>query len=347
MGMGSDINRNIREWMERYQVTGLSMARIQEGHIRMTEGYGILEAGTDRRVTSHSMFNACSISKFVTSMLVLKLADQGIVDIDEDVNVKLSSWKVPESECTQHHKVTLRTLLSHQSGILDPENSFGVWNSVQGSPSVVELLEGRSAYCREAINVTYEPGSEFAYSDTGFCIIQQVIEDVSGKPFQVLLDELIFAPLHIRNSKMNPSSYKSMNGQLSCGHHKNGRLVEGKYPMYPYPAASGLWTTPADLAVLVIELMNSLKSKSILGISEGKAKEWITPQGGRDWTGLGVFLDGSEQEVEISSLGWGVGFQCLLTAKPYQGKGSIIMTNIDSGVHQSKGIIGEILRSLE
>lgn len=129
--------------------------------------------------------------------------------------------------------------------------------------------------------------------------------------------------------------------------NKNGAIVEGKYPIYPYPTASGLWTTPSDLATLVIELMNALKGESKIGLSASKAKEMINSQGCKEWTGLGVFLDGSEKNLEISSLGWGKGFQCMVTAYPYLGTGFVIMTNTDLGVNQMKGIIGEVYHSLE
>ncbi len=133
---------------------------------------------------------------------------------------------------------------------------------------------------------------------------------------------------------------------FSCGHNKNGELVDGKYPIYPYPAASGLWTTSLNLAELVLELMNAVKGESKIGISESLAKEMITPQRGKSWTGLGVFLESSEKELEITSLGWGVGFQCMMVAFPYLEKGAVIMTNAELGVHQLEGIIGEIYKSL-
>lgn len=340
------LNINIYERMEHYNVPGLSIALINDGQISMTEGFGVLETGTHNKVNNNSIFNACSISKFVTSLLVLKLTEQGFLDLDEDVNNRLTSWKVPDNEFTQSKKVTLRTLLSHQSGVIEPEGSFSELDSNQGIPTMVELLEGRTSYCKESIKVKYEPGSDFLYSDAGFCIIQQLIEDVSGKPFEVVMDELVFKPLNMKNSTIKQSLPKEIREELSSGHNKNGNIVDGKYPIYPYPAASGLWTTPSDLAVLVIELMNSLKSKSKMRLTESKVKELITSQGCKEWTGLGVFLDGSEQDIEIASLGWGVGFQCMMVAYPYLETGAVIMTNIDLGVHQLKGIIGEIFDSL-
>jgi len=61
--------------------------------------------------------------------------------------------------------------------------------------------------------------------------------------------------------------------------------------------------------------------------------------------GLGVFLDGAGEQLEISSLGWGVGYQCMLVAYPHLDKGFVAMINTDTGVHQMQGLLGEIYRS--
>jgi len=341
-----ELNINMNERMEHYNVSGLSMAIINNGLISMTECFGVLETGTNNKVNIDSIFNACSISKFVTAMLVLTLTEQGILDLDDDVNHSLNSWKVPDNEFMHSKKVTLRTLLSHQSGVIDPEGSFSELSSTQGIPTMVEILEGRTPYCKEPIIIKYEPGSDFQYTDAGFCIIQQLIEDVIGKPFGETMQEFVFEPLHMRNSIFKQSIPAEISDEFCCGHNKNGTIVDDKYPIYPYPAACGLWTTSSDLAILVIELIDSLKGESKLGLSESRVKELITSQGCKEWTGLGVFVNGSEQVVEISSLGWGVGFQCMMVLYPYLETGTIIMTNTDLGVHQLKGIIGDILNAL-
>lgn len=336
-------NIDINERMRHYNVTGLSIALISNSQISKTKCFGVREAGTEKIVGDNSIFNACSISKFLTTILVLKLNEQGIIDLDEDVNERITSWKVPNSEFTHNKKVTLRSLLSHQSGIIDPEGSFSELESSEGIPTMSEILQGKTSYCKESIEVKYIPDSHFQYSDAGFCIIQQLIEDVSGKPISVLINELIFKPLNMKNSTFEPVDKV---GQLSSGHNKDGYVVDGNYPIYPYTAAAGLWTTPSDLAILLIELMNSLKGESKIGLSASKTKEMISSQGCKEWIGLGLFLDSSEQAIEISSLGWGVGFQSMMIAYPYLETGAVIMTNTDLGVHQLKGIIGDIYNSL-
>ncbi|MGM9985682.1 MAG: serine hydrolase domain-containing protein, partial [Bacillaceae bacterium] len=180
------------------------------------------------------------------------------------------------------------------------------------------------------------------YSDTGFCIIQLLIEDVTGKPFEEVVNEHIFQPLHMENSTFELPTSETAKKNFACGHNKVGELVNEKYVIYPYSAAAGLWTTPSDLALLVIELMNAIKGKSKLEVSSSKAIKLIHPQGCKEWTGLGVFLDKNDKGIEISSLGWGVGYQCMMVASPYLETGLVIMTNTDLGVHQLEGIIGEI-----
>jgi CubicO group peptidase (beta-lactamase class C family) len=140
-------NIDIYERMKLYNVPGLSVALIKSGNLGLTKGFRVLEAGTTKRVNNISMFNACSINKFATAMLVLKIVDEGILDLDENVNDRLISWKVPENRYTQNRKITLRTLLSHQSGVIDPEGSFGEFNPNQGIPTMLDLLEGRKSYC--------------------------------------------------------------------------------------------------------------------------------------------------------------------------------------------------------
>ncbi|WP_406687134.1 serine hydrolase domain-containing protein [Rossellomorea vietnamensis] len=329
---------NFENKLKDYQIVGVSMATIEDACISKTDCFGFLEAGTNRRVEHDSIFHACSISKFFTSILVMTLSEQGILDIDRDINECLSSWKVPLNSLGI---ITLRHLLSHHSGIVDPECSFSEILSMSDTASMVEILEGKTPYCEIPIEVKYKPGSEFSYSDAGFCVIQLVIEDIMGKSFEEVMEKYLFLPLQLNNSTFQLPASKD---QFSCGHTKDGGLVAGKYPIYPYPAASGLWTTPTDVALLVIEWMNAIKGKSNL-LSTINAKELLTPQFEKEWMGLGVFRGTHEIGIEVSSLGWGVGFQGMMVAYPNEGAGLVIMTNTDTGVHQLKGLIGEVYRA--
>ncbi|WP_002146473.1 serine hydrolase domain-containing protein [Bacillus cereus] len=337
---------NIYEKMNQYSVAGLSLAVIHDGKLDETSAFGTLESGTNRTVTTDSIFNSCSISKFITAILTLKLCDQGIVHLDEDVNDKLTSWNIPINLFTSKKKITLRNLLSHQSGIIDPPKSFGHYKLAQGIPKIPELLAGRTLYCPVPIEMHYEPESEFHYSDANFCIIEQLLEDITGKSFNQLLEELIFQPLQMKNSTLFSPEDIDKTDAFACGHNKDGTVTNEKYPFYPFAAASGVWTTPTDLSTLIIEIIQSLQGNSKLELSQKTVQDMISPQGCTKWTGLGVFLEYSNEDLQIHSLGWGVGFQCMMVCNPYRGNGAVIMTNSDLGVHQKDGIIGEVLKML-
>ncbi|PGU00301.1 MULTISPECIES: serine hydrolase [Bacillus cereus group] len=336
-------SNTIYEKMNQYSVAGLSLAVIRDGKLNEATAFGTLESGTTKTVTTDSIFNSCSISKFITTMLVLTLSDQEIVYLDEDVNDKLTSWNIPTNLFTSQKKITLRNLLIHQSGIIDPPNSFEHYTLSKGIPNMSKLLAGKTLYCPVALEVSYEPESEFHYSDANFCIIELLLEDITGKPFNFLLEEYIFQPLQLKNSTIFSTEDINKLDTFACGHNKNGTVTNEKYPFYPFAAASGIWTTPTDLAAIVIELIHSLHEKGKLKLSQKTVQDMISPQGCSKWTGLGVFLDDSDEDLQIYSLGWGVGFQCMMVCYPYRGNGAVIMTNTDLGVHQMEGIIGDVV----
>ncbi|EJR65011.1 hypothetical protein IIO_01651 [Bacillus cereus VD115] len=339
-------SNNIYERMNEYSGAGLSLAVIRDGRLDETNAFGTLESGTTRTVNTNSIFNSCSISKFITGILTLKLCDQGIVHLDEEVNNRLTSWNIPTNLFTPQKKVTLRNLLSHQSGMIDPPNSFEHYTLAQGLPQMDELLAGKTLYCPVPIKVTCKPESEFHYSDANFCIIELLLEDITRKSFTQLLEEHIFQPLQMKDSTLFSPKDIGKTDAFACGHNKDGTVTNEKYPFYPFAAASGVWTTPTDLSTLVIELIHSLHGNSKLKLSQKTVQDMISPQGCSKWTGLGVFLDDSNEDLQIYSYGWGVGFQCMMVCYPYRGNGAVIMTNTELGVHQMEGIIGEVLKTL-
>jgi CubicO group peptidase (beta-lactamase class C family) len=99
--------------MEIYNVPGLSIAVMDNFEIAWAKGYGVTEAGGDTPVTTRTLFQAGSVSKPVAAIATMSLVQQGELSLDQDVNVKLKSWKVPENEFTKDQKITLRRILSH------------------------------------------------------------------------------------------------------------------------------------------------------------------------------------------------------------------------------------------
>lgn len=108
---------NLADRMQFYKIPGVSVAVINHGVIEWARGYGVREAGGQEPVRTETLFQAGSISKPLCALAALRLVQQGKLELDEDVNQELTSWRIPESELTNEHKVTLRELLSHSAGI--------------------------------------------------------------------------------------------------------------------------------------------------------------------------------------------------------------------------------------
>jgi CubicO group peptidase (beta-lactamase class C family) len=107
----------VRGQMARRQIRGLSLAIIQDGRIVFTRGYGVTDDSSRAPVTPATLFQAGSISKPVSALAALHLVEAGKLSLDEAVNARLTSWKVPENGSSTTEKVTLRRLLSHSAGL--------------------------------------------------------------------------------------------------------------------------------------------------------------------------------------------------------------------------------------
>jgi CubicO group peptidase (beta-lactamase class C family) len=111
----------LEDRLAHYNVPGVSIAVIDEGRIAWARGFGVRDAsatsGSNSGIEPNTLFQAASISKQVAAVATLKLVEQGKLNLNQDVNEKLSRWRVPESPFTATEKVTLRRLRSHSAGL--------------------------------------------------------------------------------------------------------------------------------------------------------------------------------------------------------------------------------------
>ncbi|MDQ3012069.1 MAG: beta-lactamase family protein, partial [Acidobacteriota bacterium] len=131
----------IADRLKHYKVPGVSVAVINDGKVEWAKGYGVAEAGSSTLVTADTMFQAASISKPVAVVAALALVEKGLLSLDEEVNAKLKSWKVPDNDFTKEQKVTLRRLASHSAGLT--VHGFRGYAADEAVPTTVQLLDGQ------------------------------------------------------------------------------------------------------------------------------------------------------------------------------------------------------------
>ena len=112
-------------------------------------------------MTGDTLFQAASISKLITAMAALRLVEEGVLDLDADVNEALRSWRVPENEHTQEYKVTLRGLLSHTAGM--SPSGFPGYPAGEALPTLQQILDGEPPAGSEPVRVLQVPGTAYSY----------------------------------------------------------------------------------------------------------------------------------------------------------------------------------------
>ena len=163
-----------------------------------------------------------------------------------------------------------------------------------------------------AIRVDTVPGSKWRYSGGGYTVMQQLLIDVTGKPFPELMRETTLKPLGMNNSTFEQPLPKRMAASAATGFETSGKAVEGQWHIYPKMAAAGLWTTASDLARFAMGIQQSLAGDPNAVLSQSTAREMVTRQ--IDDDGLGVFLQGKEKSLRFSHNGRNEGFDADLVA---------------------------------
>jgi CubicO group peptidase (beta-lactamase class C family) len=318
---------NLEKVMQLYKVPGLSIAVINDFHIIWAKAYGVIEAGSTVPVTTRTLFQAGSISKPVAATGALYLVERGKLVLDEDVNQKLKTWKVPENEFTKTENVTLRRLMSHSGGLT--VHGFPGYDVNEPMPTMIQILNGQKPANTAAIRVDSIPGTRVRYSGGGVTIEQQLIIDVTGKSFPAFMRENVLDRIGMTDSSYEQPLSPARAGLTAAGTYADGRKVHGRWHLYPEMAAAGLWTTPTDLSKFAIEIALSKNGKSNRVLSEKTAREMLTAV--MDDAALGFFLD-NENPGQFGHNGADEGFQALLTMNADSGNGVAIMANSDNGI---------------
>jgi len=326
--------------MEIYKVPAVSVAVIDNFKIAWAKAYGVTEAGGTTPVTTHTLFQAGSVSKTVAATGALWLVEQGKLSLDEDVNQKLVTWKVPENEFTKQQKVTLRRLQSHSAGLT--VHGFPGYAVGDPIPTLVQIFNGEKPANTAPIRVDSVPGSKFWYSGGGVTIEQQLMMDVSGQQFPQFMRTTVLDKIGMSDSTYEQPLPAQRAAGAASGTRVDGKVVPGKWHIYPEMAAAGLWTTPTDLAKFAIEIALSKQGKANHILSEAMTRQMLTPQ--IEHVGLAFFLGQGGNPEAFGHDGDDEGFQASLIMFADSGKGVAVMANSENGLALASYLVQSIAR---
>src|SRR5260221_9011911 len=334
-----DIQQSLRfvpDRMAHYHVPGLSLAFIHNDTVGWTQAFGVARVGGEP-VTPETLFQASSIGMPVTAVAVLRLVEQGKLNLDADVSQYLRSWKLPTNRFTEQKKVTLRELLSHTAGAT--VHGFEDYAAGEKVPTLVQVLNGESPANSAPVTIDFVPGSQFRYAGGNYAIIQQILLDVTGESFPDLMQELVLQPLHMVHSTFQQPILEKLQPLVATPYDKNGNAIEGGPRTSPVMAVGGLWTTPSDLELFALGIQNALAGKPGAIVSPSTADEMLQPVLG-DY-GLGFSIAGSGSNRYFWHPGATTGFLAVFFAY-VKGDGVVLMSN----QQYSKALMLEVIHAL-
>jgi CubicO group peptidase (beta-lactamase class C family) len=283
-------------------------------------------------VTRDTLFQAASISKPVFALAVMRLVQEGRLNLDEDVNHYLTSWHVPKISDWQP-RITLRQLLSHTAGLT--LHGFPGYPHSEPRPTTVQVLNGEPPANTDKVEVNLIPGLHYRYSGGGTIVAQQILVDVLKRPFTEIMRELVLDPLGMTDSTYEQPLPIDWLSRAATAHSPSGIPLESKHHVYPEMAAAGLWTTAADLAKVGVELMRVLRGSTSAIWSEETIEEMLRPQQPEQsketseaFVGLGFFAAGGIGDgFHFFHNGCNEGFVSFMRVYPQIGKGAMVLLN--------------------
>lgn len=329
---------NLEQQMKKYNVSGLSIAVIHNYEIDWAKGYGSNGSKEFPNVTKQTVFQAASMSKFVNAVALMTLAQSNKIDLDEDINNYLTSWKFSSNDNVGNEPVTIRQLLSHTAGL--STHGFNGYKTSNKLPSIIEILEGKNPANSDKVEQIQQSNKNFKYSGGGTIISQLILSDITNSSYEYYVNENIFRPLGMSNSFYS-IEFERYPKDIAFGHKGNGKTLKNYYNFYPESAAAGLWTTPTDLAKLIIDIQRSLKNEPSQILSLQSTKELIKPTLNKSNSALGVFTQKEGGDLYLQHSGSNRGFRGKFFFGADKGDGLVIMVN---GTNTE--IIEEIIRSV-
>ncbi len=317
----SRLENEIPGLMKQSGVPGMSIALIRDGKTIWLHGFGVKDKKTQEPVGTDTVFEAASLSKPVFTYGVLKLIDQGKLDLDTPLSSYLAKPYVPDERVG---KITARLVLSHRTG-------FPNWRGSDG-----------------LLPIYFSPGERFSYSGEGYIYLQHVVEQISGKSLDVYMDEVVFKPLGMTNS-----SYvwrPSFDSLTATGYDSKGAPGELWKPKEA-GAASSLNTTARDYALFVDAVLSGK------GLSSSVLRQMETPEIALDpacricvkqepkelskklFWGLGWGIQREDKSLMLWHWGDNGDFKAFVMADPARKSGVVIFANGEDALNVAKPII--------
>lgn len=333
----SDFDSIISEFSSRLEndvqtddVGSIAFGIFQDGDVVHSNAFGIIDRDTSEPARPDHIYRTGSISKSITAVLMMMLAQDGLLDIDDPVSKFL-----PEIENIQNTRgnipdITLSQLASHTSGLIREPN---LEDAASGP---IEFWEDKVLASIKKTRFQADPGDEYSYSNIGYGILGLALSRAAGVPFMDLVEERIFQTLG-----MNSSTFvldDRLQPRLASGYDYENGVIDGTVPLLEHAGRGykvpngGVYSTIDDLA----NFSRIMTGEEFHLLSEDQRKSMMsikTPESETEGYGLGFSLSKHEAGFWWVSHGGSVaGYNAFLLFQPDSQLSIVLLRNYSGGV---------------
>ncbi|MEM6649453.1 MAG: serine hydrolase domain-containing protein, partial [Pseudomonadota bacterium] len=337
-----ELDQKLQQVVDQAKLPGASIAVVEGGELIFTKGYGLADVKAGKPVMKETLFKAGSTSKNITSLLALILSEEGRIDLTAPLSQYLPDIGLKNPyEAT--HPLRLVHLLEHTAGLEGSTYNEYASSQANMSPTEYAYLLGPK------LKVRWVPGFYFSYANSGHTLAAAAMEQATGKDFDTLVREKIFAPLGMVNSYFSRDQVDM--DQLSMSYANDGQTEQPHWDMLIRPSGS-LITTAADLAQIVKLYANRGRRENGEFLTTSALVRMETPytsamaRAGQRVGGYGLGNFGFFEGPHLFQGHWGAteGFRTHMGYMTEGGGGYVVMANADEGTsHQLRGLISSYL----
>jgi CubicO group peptidase (beta-lactamase class C family) len=337
----TEIDATVTRLMQAAEVTGAGIAIFNDGKVAYLKAYGFRDTEKHLPLTVDSVMTAASFSKVAFAYLVMQLVETGKLDLDKPVYQYLPK-PLPEyptyrdlAADARYKRITARMLLSHTSGF----------------PNFRWINDDKK------LNINFEPGSRYAYSGEGIELLQFVVETITGKLLQELMQAQVFQPLGMTRTSMTWE--ERFESDYANGYDEYGRSI-GPERRPKADAAGSMQSTPRDFAQFMVAMMNGK------GLQPKTRELMLSPQiqilAKHQFPTMENIATDENRAIRLSyGLGWGlywtpygkaffkegheVGWRNYTVCFDQPKTGILIMTNSANGEGMFKGLLETLLKN--
>jgi len=344
--------------MTKWQIPGAELAVAKDGRLIMAHGYGLADVEQNQPVQSDSLFRIASLTKAFTATGALLLVEQGKLNLDTPAFALIPQFTAPQGAPVDARlsSITVRQLLQHTGG-WDRDKSG---DPMFESPQISAAMSTRPpASCPTTIRymmgqpLDFDPGTQYAYSNFGYCVLGRIIEQASGQTYAEFIRSQVLAPAGItRMREGRPLLAGRAPGEVRYYSYPGEGLVDSVFPPPPakVPGPYGSFNLLAmdshggwiASAVDLLKFLTSLNGQRPPALLEASSISTMTARpaapvsrGDPAWYGMGLMirslpggaenwwhdggLDGTETEMARYSNG--AAFAVLFNSQPQDGDG--------------------------